>query len=171
MKEKLQKLADGISIDNLPDKYEIYREQIKTLRGYGLGLTTYEEVINWLKSHNGQTPRGMIGRKGKRVKTDDLTREERYERNLYFRMSRLPEFVAYKKTKGISIDKLPEEYKQFKEQIIALREFEQMRTSEKALQKIRASVGKKIDSNDEARKELSEVVKEAEKDKDGQIIQ
>ena len=113
----------------------------------------------------------MIGRKGKRVKTDDLTREERYERNLYFRMSRLPEFVAYKKTKGISIDKLPEEYKQFKEQIIALREFEQMRTSEKALQKIRASVGKKIDSNDEARKELSEVVKEAEKDKDGQIIQ
>ena len=158
----------GIPLDDLPEEYAQYREQIKTLRSYGLGIPTYEALINWLKTHNGRTPRGMIVKNKKRLKTSELTREEQYERNLYYRMSRLPEYVAYKKTKGIPIDDLPEEYLPYKEQIITLREFEQMRTSRGVLQKMRESVGKQILSNESARTELSGLTKGLKENRGGQ---
>ena len=47
---------------------EEYREKIETLRKYGLGLTkntVYEEVIEFLKTHNGQLMRSTIKREGK----------------------------------------------------------------------------------------------------------
>ena len=140
----------------------------KALTACGLGIPTYEALINWLKTHNGRTPRGMIVKNKKRLKTSELTREEQYERNLYYRMSRLPEYVAYKKTKGIPIDDLPEEYLPYKEQIITLREFEQMRTSRGVLQRMRESVGKQILSNESARTELSGLTKGLKENRGGQ---
>lgn len=159
---KALEACKGIAIEDLPDEYIMYREQISKLRSYGLGIGTFEEVINWLETHNGQTPRGMIARKGKRIKTSALTKEEQYERNLYYRMKRLPEFIAYKNSKGISIEDLPEDYVQYRDQIIKFREFEKLRASQKALQKMRTSVGKQVASNEGTRKELSGLVKEVE---------
>ena len=37
----------------------------------------YEEIINWLKTHNGNFPRGNIIRKGRRLKIEELTDNEK----------------------------------------------------------------------------------------------
>ena len=77
-------LAGGISIDELPEDYQDYKEQIKLLRSYGLGLrekTAYEELIEWLETHDGRMPRGSFSRD--KVYIDDLTKQKRMERNLY----------------------------------------------------------------------------------------
>ena len=156
----------GIKLDELPSKYSEYREQIKLLRSYGLGKTTYEELIEWLEEHEGNLPRGIITKNGKRLKTAELTKEEQYERNLYYRMGRMDEYIAYKETKGIDIKDLPEEYAQYKEQIIRLREFEQMRLNNQVLKEMKKSVGKQIEHNESTRAELSNLVKEVEESKD-----
>ena len=154
-------------MDELPSKYSEYKEQIELLRSYGLGKTTYEELIEWLEGHKGSLPRGIITKNGKRLKTAQLTKEEQYERNLYYRMGRMDEYIAYKETKGIEIEDLPEEYVQYKEQIIRLREFEQMRINNQVLKKMKKSVGKQIGHNESTRAELSSLVKEIEDSKDG----
>ena len=157
----------GIQIDELPEKYSEYKEQIKVLRSYGLGKTSYELLIEWMEEHDGQIPRGIISKNGKRLKAIELSDEEQYERNLYYRMGRLPEYIAYKKTIGIPIDDLPEEFKQYKEQILKLRDLEQMRINRDVLNKMKTSVGKQIKNNDDTRKELFGLVMEVEESRDG----
>ena len=85
MKERRQKHVDGIPIDELPEKYQEFSEQIKILREHGLGLTIGEEIIDWLQTHNGRLPRGNIKKNGKRFKVDDMSKEERKEVKLYQR--------------------------------------------------------------------------------------
>ena len=152
----------GIPLDKLPEEYKMYEEQIRTLRSYGFGITTYESLINWMSTHNGRMPRGMIVKNKRRLKTSELSKEEQYERNLYYRAGRLPEYIAYRKTRGIPIDEIPEEYSQYKEQIIAFREFEKIRTSKGSLRKMKESVGKQVASNQRTRGELSELAREAQ---------
>ena len=50
-------------------------------------------------------------------------------------MKRLPEYVAYEKTKGIPIEELPEEYEQYKTQIEELRKYEQIRIENDLMKK------------------------------------
>ena len=157
----------GIQIDELPEKYSEYKEQIKVLRSYGLGKTSYELLIEWMEEHDGQIPRGIISKNGKRLKAIELSDEEQYERNLYYRMGRLPEYIAYKKTIGIPIDDLPEEFKQYKEQILKLRDLEQMRINRDVLNKMKTSVRRQIKNNDDTRKELFGLVMEVEESRDG----
>lgn len=80
--------VNGISIDELPEKYQKYKERIAKLRSYGLGIeekTTYEELIEWLETHDGQMPRGHIKKNGKKISVDEMTKEEQVEKNLYQR--------------------------------------------------------------------------------------
>ncbi len=84
-------------MDELPEKYQEYKEHIATLRSYGLGLeekTTYEELIEWLETHEGRMPRGHIKRNGKKVNAAEMTKEEQDERILYQRWRKTPERVA-----------------------------------------------------------------------------
>ncbi len=82
------KNVGGIPIDELPEKYQNYTEQIETLRTYGIGMekeSVEEEVIEWLEAHNGKLPRGTIKKQGKRLKVSDMTEEEKREVKLYQR--------------------------------------------------------------------------------------
>ena len=96
-KELHQKHANGISIDKLPGEYQEYKEQIATLRSYGLGLeekTAYEGLIEWLETHNGQMPRSFISRNGKQVKRGEMTETEKKEVNVNSRWRKAPERLA-----------------------------------------------------------------------------
>ena len=78
-------------MEELPEEYQEYREQIETLRGYGLGLekkTVDTEIIEWLEEHNGRLPRGQKKKKGIQLKTGEMTEEERKEVNLYQKWSK-----------------------------------------------------------------------------------
>lgn len=70
----------------------------------------YEEIINWLKTHNGNFPRGNIIRKGRRLKIEELTDDETKEVHLAERWRRTPEHCAYVEYKNSELSKIPEEY-------------------------------------------------------------
>ena len=96
-KRKLQRHANGIPLDELPEKYQEYKEHIATLRSYGLGLeekTAYEGLIEWLETHNGQMPRSFISRNGKQVKRGEMTETEKKEVNVNSRWRKAPERLA-----------------------------------------------------------------------------
>lgn len=97
MKEKYWKLANGISIDELPVEYQGYRNQIETLRHYGLGLeeqSVYGDIIEWIKTHEGKMPRAVINKGGKKATRNKMTEAEQEEINLYYRWLRSPERTA-----------------------------------------------------------------------------
>lgn len=121
------KHVNGIDLEQLPEKYIPYREKIKTLRSYGLGIaqkTVYEEIVEWLKAHDGKMPRITIGR-NKKEGSRKLTTEERIERNLADRWYRSSVFKAFKVCASFQIEELPSEYEQYKEQIAVLRTYQQ----------------------------------------------
>ena len=65
---------------------EQYREKIAKLRSYGLGeeeKTTYEEVIEFLETHEGQLMCGCFVIDGKQISRREMTEEQREEVNLY----------------------------------------------------------------------------------------
>lgn len=63
---------------------------------------------------------------------------------------------------GIDIDDLPEEYTQYKEQIIVLRQFEKMRVSNAVINRMKKSVGVHVLDNEDVRIELSQLEKAIE---------
>ena len=72
----------------------MYKEQIETLRSYGLGLevkTPYEELIEWLKTHDGKMPLSFYSKDGKGVIRANLTEAEREEVNLRTRWTKSKE--------------------------------------------------------------------------------
>lgn len=98
--------ADGIPIDELPEKYQKYKEQIATLRDYGLGLkekTPYEELIEWLETHDGKMPRSFISENGRQVKRGEMTQEEWTEVNINTRWRRSAEKAALEACRRNSI--------------------------------------------------------------------
>ena len=44
--------------------------------------TTYEQIIEWLETHDGNMPRGSIKINGRTLNKDEMTNEELIERNL-----------------------------------------------------------------------------------------
>lgn len=58
---------------------------------------------------------------------------------------------------GIAIDDLPEEYTQYREQIIVLRQFEEMRVANAVINKMKKSVGLHVLDNENVRIELSQL--------------
>ena len=75
----------------------MYKEEIETLRSYGLGLekeSAYEEILKWLEAHDGDMPRGSIKINGKTLSKDEMTQEQLNERRLYARWRKSPERKA-----------------------------------------------------------------------------
>ncbi|MBO6244045.1 MAG: hypothetical protein J6O41_05735, partial [Clostridia bacterium] len=95
----------------LEEVSEEYREKIEKLRSYGLGLEkndkkpAYEEIIEWLETHNGKMP---------------VQRNSKDEKNLYQRWYWSDEHKILQEYTGKPIEEVPEEYR---EKIAKLREF------------------------------------------------
>jgi hypothetical protein len=107
----------GKDISEVPEEY---REKIAKLRSFGLGITTYEEIIEWLETHDGKMPRSAFSEKGKMKKSGQFTEEEKGEANLYGRWIRSEEYKILQNYVGKDISEVPEEYR---EKIAKLRSF------------------------------------------------
>ena len=132
---------------------EEYRDIIKKLKLLGLGKTIYDELIEWLKTHNGRMPRTTIYKDKKIAKIDEMTDEERQEVRLRSKWSRSIESYILKKYKDQSIENVPEEYR---EKIAKLRELIQSSKSKdkKIKNRMRQAVGKQVEDNMITREEL-----------------
>ncbi len=120
LKSKERKVLEqyaGQSIENVPEEY---REKIAKLREFGLGQTTYAQVINFLKTHNGRLMHATFNINGKRIKTDEMTQEQIDEVNLFQRWNHSKEKEILEQYAGQPIEKVPKEYR---EKIAKLREF------------------------------------------------
>lgn len=51
--------------------------------------SSYEEIIEWLETHGGNLPSGSFRKDGRELTVDELTEEERYEKNLSGKWMRL----------------------------------------------------------------------------------
>ena len=113
---KEKKILDeyaGQSIEEVPEKY---REKIKKLREYGLGLkkeNIADKILEFVVLNN-----RMPVRYGKKV--SDMTEEEHMEKNLYASWERTREYKIFQEYKEKNIDEVPKEYWEF---IGKLREF------------------------------------------------
>ena len=110
----------GKQIEEVPEEY---KEKIARLREFGLGQkekTTYEEVIEWLETHDGQTMRGAISKNGQTLSVKEMTQEQRKEVNLYVRWIYSKERIILEDCAGKPIEEVPEEYR---DKIAVLREY------------------------------------------------
>ena len=139
-RKKLEEYA-GVPIEEIPEEY---REKIARLREYGLGekkRTAYEEVIEWLETHEGKLPGN-----GKKVSKE--------EKNLYQGWYKSEERKKLEEYAGVPIDEVPEEYR---EKIAKLREFGIM--GKRKLSKVKQQRDEAKSENDKA-KELEKEVEE-----------
>ena len=156
----------GIPLDKIPEKYQEYIEAIATLRENGVEnekltkKTAYKYLIEWLENHNGKMPRGELKVDGKTIKAEERTEEQKYEVSLRNNWRNSLECKALNACEGISLDKLPPEYEQYREEIATLRKYEEQRKAKKAEKLMRKSVGKRVQDNAETRQELENLVKE-----------
>lgn len=100
------------SIENVPEEY---REKIAILREYGFGLeskTTYEEIIKWLETHDGQMPQGSFRENGKKKKSSSLTLQEKKQKNLLNRWYNTNEYKVLNLYVGQPIEDVPEKYRE-----------------------------------------------------------
>ncbi len=137
-------------IENVP---ECYKEMIKTLKSYGVGKTPYEEILEWLETHNGKMPRGYIRLDGKRLSIEEVTDEQAREMSLYQKWKASKEGYIFKKYKYSSIEEVPEEYR---EKIRRIKELIKLGKSkdEEIKSRMRQAVGRQIGKNNETRESL-----------------
>lgn len=83
----------------------------------------YEQLIEWLETHDGKMPRKSIKKGNKSFTIKEMTPDEQYEYNLAYRWGRTPECKAFMACSGISIENLPLEYEPYKEKIVILRSY------------------------------------------------
>ena len=110
----------GEPIKKVPEEY---RDKISRLREFELGIkekSTYEEVIEFLETHNGKIMKGRFSENGKNLKREDMTEEQKEESKLYDRWNRTIERKILEEYAGELIEKVPEEYR---DKISRLREF------------------------------------------------
>ena len=143
----------GRPIEEVPEEY---KEKIEVLRSYGLGKTTYEEVIAFLENHDGRIMRGSFSVNGKFLIKVEMTEEQRKETNLYARWKYAPEKKILEEYAGRPIEEVPEEYR---EKIAVLRSYGLDK-------KVRLSKAKQ--NRDEA-KEKHKKTKELEQQVDSQL--
>ena len=109
-----KKILEEYSERDIQEVPEQYRDQVATLRSFGLGLKkknkhdTFEEFVEFIEE-NGRTPIGNFGKDSRRLLTDELTPEQREEVNLYGRWKHSKEKEKLDKYTGIELDDIPEE--------------------------------------------------------------
>lgn len=122
----------------------------------------YEEIIQWLETHDGRYPKGHIIREGRQLKKKEMSPKEKEETRLYGRWHHSQEYRGYKACKGIPLESLPTEYEQYREQIATLRRYEQIKKEKAVEKRMRKSVARQVQSNASTRSELLEVVRQLE---------
>ena len=118
---KILKKYIEVPIEEIPESEEI-KERIKTLRNYGLGKTAYVEIIEWLEAHEGKTPRYAIYEEGKVKKVENMTEDEKYEKNLCLRWKNSKLCKMLDEYAGIPIETIPES-EEIKKKIKNLRSY------------------------------------------------
>ena len=116
--KKLLEKYKEVPVEEIPESEEM-KEKIKTLREYGLGITLYEEYINFLEKYN-RTPREGIRRNGRTLGKDEITEEQRYEKSLHYRWGKSEIRKISDIYSGQPIELVPIE---FREKISELRKF------------------------------------------------
>ena len=136
-------------IENIP---EWYKGMIKTLKSYGVEKTVYEEILEWLEAHEGKMPRSDIKRNGKILSREEITDEEARERSLYQKWKGREAYI-FKKYRYASIEEIP---KEFREKVCRIRELRNLGKSadEEIKSRMRQSVGRHIEKNNETRESL-----------------
>ena len=84
---------------------------------------TFDEVIRWLETHDGNLPRGNISKKRRYTKTEQLSEEERYERNLYNKWLRSKEKKILDEYAGVPLSEFPKELAEYVDKIDLLRSY------------------------------------------------
>ena len=161
----LQEYA-GQPIENVPEEY---REKIATLRNYGIDLkpkqekTIYEQVIEFIETH-GRIMKSGFKKGGQRLTRDQMTEEQRQERNLYHNWRNSDEYKILKKYARQPIERVPEGYR---EKIDRLRQYglEPKKSTITSKEIAEASISsltnqEMADTEDVALKELVERTKE-----------
>lgn len=69
IKSKEKNILDEYSEQPLENVPEEYREKIAKLRAYGLGKTVYEQVIEFLETHDGNLMRSTFFNERKNLKS------------------------------------------------------------------------------------------------------
>lgn len=151
-KEILEQYA-RVSIDDIPEEH---RKMIEMLRKSGLGLdvkTTYEQIIEWLESHNCQMPQRTFKRGKRNAESKELTSEEREEKNLRKRWEYCNEYKILNEYAGRIIEDVPEEYR---EKIAKLRSLGQLgkKRDDSIKNRMKFAVSKNVGSNQSTREEL-----------------
>ena len=145
-KEILEKYA-GQPIENIPKEY---RDKIAKLREFGLGVkkkTTYEEVIEFLKTHDGRMMSGNFRDKttGKILRAFEMTKEQQEEVNLYAKWKRQKEKEILEVYRGQPIENVPEEYRN---KIAEIRQcIKEKTTYEKVIEFLEKNEGKLMSSH------------------------
>lgn len=116
---EIKKVLDDYAEEPLETVPEEYREKVKVLRGYGLGLVkrkeydTYNEIVEWLKNNNGKYPRTtIVDEEGNRKIAEEFTKEESYEISLSHRWYRTMERKIFLEYEERPIEEVPEEYRE-----------------------------------------------------------
>ena len=109
----------GEAIEKVPEEY---REKIARLREFGLGTekTTFEQVLEFLETHDGKIMKGYFEKNGKILKRSEMTKEQLEEVQLYDKWKRTEERKILKEYAGRPIEEVPEKYR---EKIARLREY------------------------------------------------
>ena len=138
---------------------EEYRDKIKVLRGYGLGLpklkvvNLYEEYIAWLVQY-GNKPRTAINIGGNKFKLrKDMTDLEAYEISLGQRFNRSEIRDVLNEYYGQPIEKVPMAYRY---EVAELRSYGVVGQSKEMLlqKRMKAAVSRQVKKNQETREEL-----------------
>ncbi len=127
LREIVNKYSE-VEIENIPEEY---REKIAKLREYGLGLsgtknseenepTIYEQLLEWLETHNGKMPSGQVRKNGILLSISEMSKEEIKQVRLYSAWRRSDERKILHEYVGIPIEEVPEEYR---EKIATLRKY------------------------------------------------
>ena len=117
---KERKILEEYKGKLLEEVPESYREKIRVLREYGLGLTVYQEIIQWLEKNDGKMPRAAIYENRTPLPINRITKQEKNEINLYGRWRDCEERKILNEYEGRTIEEVPEEYR---EKIRVLREY------------------------------------------------
>lgn len=94
--DTFNELEQAIRANGEKNSYDLFKftsdeiELVGLLREIGEELKynskqTYQEIINWLETHNGNMPRYSIRKNGIQSTVENMTDEEKYEVNLYAR--------------------------------------------------------------------------------------
>ena len=144
----------GKPIEDVPEEY---REKIKELRARGLGLqkkTLEEEMLEWLESHNGQMPRLVIYREGRKILVSEMSESEKEECRLRARWKNSKERKVISEYAGKTLEEVPKEYRGLVERF---KNAVKSETAEKKVLEIaRRSVVEQIANNSNVRTELGQ---------------